>query len=142
MTKASFKKAALAFGLSTILVLGTVVLPLSHYGWMLISGRFEQHKEHASAMAMSGPHAAHQAQSAAPDLTTMAPMGASLKEANPVRISCDYSTTIVQNPVVVCDHAFVSFVVPASGLLIEQLVIEADVQSQNRLPWFRGPPIV
>lgn len=155
MARASLKKVVLAYGLSTLLVLGTVLLPLSHYGWMLLSGRFDQHKEHVAAAAATGPHAsetasgphasetaagphaAHQAEGA-----KAAPIGIGLEIADQIQISCDYSTTVVQNPVVECDSPTVGLYVPPIGLLIESFASATGVRAQHRLPLFRGPPIV
>jgi len=134
------KRVFLASALCTIFVLGTVILPLSHYGWMFLSGRFDHHKALAETHQSDAPlHADHGTMGMAEDVSVFG--GSILDSANPEVIKCDYSTTVVLNPVVVPSLAFTG-AVPPSSVQVEILRVVANVQAQNRLPWFRGPPIV
>ena len=127
------RKSAIAFALSTILVLGTIVMPLSHYGWMLASGRFDHHGiDHTTSSTAS--HA--DGMSSASDDDRF------VEESELALFYCDYATTVILNPVVIFDSLNDSLELPHVREQLVPTLRSVDARSHHLLPWFRGPPIV
>lgn len=135
------KRIFLASALCTVFVLGTVILPLTHYGWMILSGRFDHHYALSESHQLPiDEHAGHFM--AASNEDPQDSDGSKIVVADIDLLKCDYATTVNITPVVVHDVAYVGDILQPASLQLEPQSIFADTRAQHRLPWFRGPPLV